>query len=283
MIKDKDVSVGRAYGDAIHFVDSTDESCIHHAQKDHLLAYVYSGELILHDGENESTFGAGSSVFIRKNHRVRLFIREGSDGAVKIVFLIFNRDFLIRFYRTAAGIRHDCTEWDERFLEIEAGLEIKSLFHSILLFIDARAVPPERTMELKRMEAMYILLNADSRTAVALFDFIAPWKIDVLEFLNENFRYNLTLAEMARYTGRSLATFKRDFGKVSRLSPARWITEKRLEVAHQQLKYGSKNVSDIYLDLGFKSLSHFSTAYKRRYGMAPTKSQHRCYFPADSL
>lgn len=272
-VSDKDVSVGQAYGNAIHFVNSIDESCIHHAQKDHMLAYVYCGELILHDGEQESAFGAGSSVFIRKNHRVRLSIRAGSDGVVKIVFLIFNRDFLIRFYRTAAGISQHCATLDERFLEIEAGLEIKSLFYSILLFIEAGVNPPERTMELKRMEALYILLNADRRTAAALFDFIAPWKIDVLEFLNENFMYDLSLEEMARYTGRSLATFKRDFRKVSRLPPARWITEKRLEVAHQQLKYGSKNVSDIYLELGFKSLSHFSTAYKRRYGTAPTKTQ----------
>jgi AraC family transcriptional regulator, exoenzyme S synthesis regulatory protein ExsA len=124
------------------------------------------------------------------------------------------------------------------------------------------------------MEGMYILFNADSRTPVALFDFIAPWKIDILEFLNENFMYNLSLKEIAQYTGRSLATLKRDFNKLSELSPSKWITDKRLEVAHQQLKYGSKNVSDIYHNLGFKSLSHFSTAYKRKYGIAPTKSHH---------
>lgn len=271
-VSDKEVSVGEAYGKTIHFVSSTAESCIHHVQRDHMLAYVYAGELSLHDGEQETSFDPGSSVFIRKNHRVRLSIRGGSDGAVKIAFLIFKRDFLIRFYRTAEDINHHCAKFDERFLEIPAGLEIKSLFYSIVPFIDAGVVPPEKTMELKLMEGMYILLNADSRIAVALFDFIAPWKIDVLEFLNENFMYDLTLEEIAQYTGRSLATFKRDFRKVSRLSPSKWIIDKRLEVAHHQLKYGSKNVSDIYLTLGFKSLSHFSTAYKRRYGMAPTKS-----------
>lgn len=273
-VSNKEVSVGQAYGKTIHFVHSTAALCIHHVQKDHMLAYVYSGELIIHDGVNERSFGPESSLFIRKNHRVRLTIREGNDGAVKIVFLIFTRDFLIRFYRTTDGIQQECTKFDERFLEIDADLEIKSLFYSIVPFIDADVVPPERTMELKLMEGMYILLNADSRTAVALFDFIAPWKIDVLEFLNENFMYDLSLDEIAQYTGRSLATFKRDFRKVSALSPSKWITDKRLEVAHQQLKYGSKNVSDIYLTLGFKSLSHFSTAYKRKYGIAPTKSNY---------
>lgn len=274
-ITDKDVSVGQAYGKMIHFVNSTVESCLHHVQKDHMLACIYSGELIIHNGEQEQTFGPDSSVFIRKNHRVRLSICERSDGVVKIAFLIFNRDFLIRFYRVADGIKHDCAKFDERYLQIPADLEIKSLFYSIVPFIDAGVVPPERTMELKLMEGMYILLNADNRLAVALFDFIAPWKIDVLEFLNENFMYDLTLEEIAQYTGRSLATFKRDFRKISDMPPLKWIIDKRLEVAHQQLKYESKNVSDIYLTLGFKSLSHFSTAYKHKYGIAPTKSHHK--------
>src|SRR5690606_430182 len=267
-----EASVGQSYGKAIHVVGSTAASCIHHVQKDHMLAYVYAGELTVHDGTEEQSFGPDSSVFVRKNHRIRFSIGEGKDSAVKIVFLIFKRDFLIRFYRTADGIKQDCANFDERFLKIQADLEIKSLFYSIIPFIDAGVTPPERMMELKLMEGMYILLNADSRIAVALFDFIAPWKIDILEFLNENFMYDLSLEEIAQYTGRSLAAFKRDFGKLSELPPKKWITNRRLEVAHQQLKYGSKNVSDIYLTLGFKSLSHFSTAYKRKYGIAPTKS-----------
>ncbi|HLT87189.1 MAG TPA: AraC family transcriptional regulator [Sphingobacterium sp.] len=271
-VSDNEPSVGQAYGTTIHFVSSTAESCIHHIQKDHMLAYIYSGELTIHNGKDEHSFGSGSSVFIRKNHRIRLSIREGIDDVVKIVFLIFKRDFLIPFYRTADGIKHDCAKFDERFLKIDSDLEIKSLFYSILPFIDAGVAPSEKTMELKLMEGMYILLNADSRTAVALFDFIAPWKIDILEFLNENFMYDLTLEEIAQYTGRSLAAFKRDFRKISVLSPSKWIIDKRLEVAHQQLKYQSKNVSDIYLSLGFKSLSHFSTAYKRKYGVPPTRS-----------
>ncbi len=277
MIKPLDnikVSVGQTYGKTIHFVRSTDESCIHNVQKDHMLAYVYAGELMLHDGEQEQSFGSGSGVFIRKNHRVRLSIGAGSDGEVKIAFLIFTRDFLIRFYRTTNEIRQENLTLDERFLRIPASLEVKSLFYSIVSFIDAGVVPPENTMELKLMEGMYLLLKTDSRTAVALFDFIAPWKIDILEFLNENFMYDLTLEEMSRYTGRSPAAFKRDFRKVSSLPPMKWIIDKRLEVAYQQLKYSAKKVSDIYLDLGFKSLSHFSTAYKRKYGMAPTKSYH---------
>jgi AraC-like DNA-binding protein len=89
----------------------------------------------------------------------------------------------------------------------------------------------------------------------------------MLDFLNENYMYELSLGEIALFTGRSLATFKRDFKKVSHLSPMQWITNKRLEAAHQQLKAEARLVSDVYLDMGLKSLSHFQQFLKGNMGL----------------
>ncbi len=138
-------------------------------------------------------------------------------------------------------------------------------------YINSSVHPTEEVMGLKLTEGIYALLNAYIRTSAALFDFIEPWKIDILDFLNDNYMYDLSLKEIATFTGRSLATFKRDFGKISDLSPQKWITKKRLEIAHQQMTEEGKTVSDVYLEVGFKSLSHFSTAYKKQFGVAPTK------------
>lgn len=73
------------------------------------------------------------------------------------------------------------------------------------------------------------------------------------------------------YTGRSLATFKRDFAKVSELTPQRWLIRRRLEAAHDLIHSGNKKVSEVCFDVGFKNLSHFSKIYKEAYGVAPTK------------
>ncbi|MDR1645261.1 MAG: AraC family transcriptional regulator, partial [Tannerellaceae bacterium] len=81
----------------------------------------------------------------------------------------------------------------------------------------------------------------------------------------------LSLAEIASFTGRSLATFKRDFRKISSLSPEKWLIQKRLEKAKQQLETGQVKVSDIYREVGFKNLSHFSTVFKETYGYTPSK------------
>ena len=63
---------------------------------------------------------------------------------------------------------------------------------------------------------------------------------------------------------------KRDFKKISDLTPEKWLIRKRLEVAYALMKEGGKKVVDVYAEVGFKNPSHFSTAFKKQYGMPPT-------------
>jgi AraC-like DNA-binding protein len=83
--------------------------------------------------------------------------------------------------------------------------------------------------------------------------------------------YDLSPEDMANFTGRSLTTFKRDFKKISPLSPQKWLIQKRLEVAQQKLRNGNRKVSDVCFEVGFKNLSHFSNAYRKAFGTAPSK------------
>ena len=78
----------------------------------------------------------------------------------------------------------------------------------------------------------------------------------------------MSLEEFALYTGRSLASFKRDFTEISDLSPQKWIIKKRLMKAHELIESG-KSVTDACIETGFKNRSHFSTAFKNNFGYAP--------------
>ncbi|GAL84746.1 AraC family transcriptional regulator [Sporocytophaga myxococcoides] len=247
-------------------------SCMPHIQKDHILAYVYSGELWIQEGDKNLIAGPQSTVFIRRNHLIRFLIKNGQDEKIQIALLVLNRNVLIHFYQQLnKAILPETNEgFKVSFLTIPSEAETESFFLSLIPYINSSRQPIDKIMELKLTEAIHILLHSDKRVASTLFDFAEPWKLDILDFMNNNFMYDLSIKEIALYTGRSVATFKRDFKKISELSPQKWIIKKRLEYAQQKLKEGKK-VSDIYLDLGFISLSHFSTAYKREYGIAPTR------------
>jgi AraC-like DNA-binding protein len=79
------------------------------------------------------------------------------------------------------------------------------------------------------------------------------------------------MEEIASFTGRSLASFKRDFAKISDLSPQKWLMDKRLKVAFDKIRDERQKASDVCFKFGFKSLSHFSFAFKKQFGFPPTR------------
>ncbi len=89
--------------------------------------------------------------------------------------------------------------------------------------------------------------------------------------MEENFTEDLTIEEFANYTGRSLATFKRDFAKISDVTPQKWLIDKRLDKAYEILSTGKANPTDVYYQVGFKNRSHFSLAFKKRFGISPSQ------------
>lgn len=239
----------------------------------HSLTYLYGGEMIIEERGNKIVIGKGECAFIKRDNRI-LMTKQSKDGeAYKGIFMSFNRNNLREFYAKLDrnSIPKNNIKFEESVIKMPQGPEVESLFNSMTPYFDTEIKPREEFMNLKIQEGIYLLLNTDKRFYPTLFDFTEPWKIDIFQFLNENYMYDLSMEEIANYTGRSLATFKRDFKKISDLTPQKWIIQKRLQAAHEMIKYQKRKIIDVYQDVGFKNLSHFSKIYKDTYGMAPSK------------
>lgn len=89
--------------------------------------------------------------------------------------------------------------------------------------------------------------------------------------MNHHYKYNISLSSFATLTGRSLSTFKRDFTKIFETTPEKWLQQKRLEQAHYLISKKKQRPSDVYLEVGFENLSHFSFAFKKLFGLTPTE------------
>lgn len=138
-------------------------------------------------------------------------------------------------------------------------------------YFNSNIQPTEELLQLKMTEGIYVLLNTDKNLYASVFDFTDPWKIDILDFMEKNYTNDISMDEIANYTGRSLSTFKRDFKKYSSLSPQQWLIQRRLDAARELIRKGGRKVSEICFDVGFKNLSHFSKIYKQAYGVPPTQ------------
>jgi AraC family transcriptional regulator, exoenzyme S synthesis regulatory protein ExsA len=124
---------------------------------------------------------------------------------------------------------------------------------------------------LKQKEAILLLLKLVPAFKNVLFDFSEPGKIELEAFMEQNYHFNVQLKRFAYLTGRSLATFKRDFEKIYHTTPSRWLRQRRLQEAYHIIKEQKKAPSDVYLELGFENLSHFSFVFKKAYGIVPSK------------
>ena len=147
---------------------------------------------------------------------------------------------------------------------------LNGLFSSLEQYFDAQQYPSKELMETKLQEAVFTLLQLRPDLGQVLFDFSEPWKINLEDFMNKNYKCDLTVEEFAHYAGRSLSTFKKDFAEVFHNTPSRWIVKRRLEEAKCLMEKLGKKPADVYLEVGFKNLSHFSTAFKREFGISPS-------------
>jgi AraC-like DNA-binding protein len=134
---------------------------------------------------------------------------------------------------------------------------------------------------LKVREAIMILIETNPELKDALFDFNEPGKMDLEEYMNGHFQYNVSLDRFAYLTGRSLSTFHRDFKRIFNMTPGRWLLKKRLNEAYYQIKEKGLKASDVYLQVGFEDLSHFSATFKKAFGIAP--SLVSTILPAESV
>lgn len=241
--------------------------------KEHTLTYVYAGELEVDNNGSKAVIGKNQCVFIRRDHRVKLEKRATESEQYRGISLTFHRNELRKFYNglAPAEIPANPPKSYLSLVKLDARPDVISLFESLRPYLDSDVEPTPPIIELKRTEGIYALLRADKGFFPVLFDFTEPWKIDLMQFMNDNYMYDLSMEEIASFTGRSLATFKRDFAKVSDLPPQKWIIRRRLEAAYDLMRNENKKVSDVYLEVGFKDVSHFYHAFKRQYGYSPKR------------
>jgi AraC-like DNA-binding protein len=261
------------YLDVFFTYHISDEIKCAHMVKNHSLVYVYSGELVVEENYTKTEIRKGECVFLRRDNRVSMNKQPRGGENFKAIFMNFNRNFLREFYQTIdpAKLPERIEKHKPSVIKLPDTPDITSLFQSMTPYFNTTVKPADEIMSLKLYEGVYALLNIDERFYPALFDFTEPWKIDILDFLNENFMYDLSIEEIAGFTGRSLATFKRDFKKISYLTPQKWLIERRLKSAYDKIFNENRKVSDVYLEVGFKNLSHFSSAFKKQFGHSPTK------------
>lgn len=236
---------------------------------EHALALSLSGTAEFYSGNKMLSFPEGSLCFVKRNQLLNILKKPANGKPFASVTIILSQEILKKYFDEREVKTHGLYIGDN-ILKLENDAFMSGYFNSLMPYF---AEPDKLTPTLaqsKTTEVIELLLRNPVMKEL-LFDFREPYKIDLQSYMEQNFYYNVPLSQFAKLTGRSLSTFKRDFAKLYHITPEKWLQNRRLEQAYFLISQKSKKPSDIYLELGFESLSHFSFSFKKQFGCTPSE------------
>jgi AraC-like DNA-binding protein len=236
---------------------------------DHIFGFILSGKSDLYVDGKTHVFNTGDFRFIRKNQLAKFAKHPPKGGEFKTISIAMDRDTL-RSLSEEHNLHMTAPYTGENALLLKPNNLFKSYIESLTPYMDGSGNTNKMLTTLKVKEAVMILIAAYPELKNVLFDFSEPGKIDLEAYMMQHYKFNVDINRFAYLTGRSLATFKRDFEKIFHLSPNRWLQQQRLKDAYFLIKEKGFKISDVYMEVGFKDFSHFSFAFKKTYGVAPS-------------
>lgn len=234
----------------------------------HMLVWFLSGETKIVQADATYYFKTGDIFLIPRNQLATIinYPKDGQPHKAVVMHLSVER---VRDFYANKHIKSQPMK-SSKIYSFSGHPLLESCLASLIPYFDMKDIP-EDIATIKIIEAISILraLNQDIDNVLANFE--EPGKINLVDYMEKNFMFNLPMEKFGYLTGRSLTTFKRDFKKAFCTTPQRWLTQKRLELAYYQLTKKKKKPLDVCYEVGFENLSHFSFAFKKQFGLAPSQ------------
>ena len=118
------------------------------------------------------------------------------------------------------------------------------------------------------MECMALLQTHTSKSGTPIIH-------TATQYIQANYRQPLKLETVADHVHLSPAYFCMKFHQETGKTFVEYLTELRLEHAKTMLRYSSKKIHEIAVEVGFADSRHFSRTFYRYYGLRPTEYRNQ--------
>jgi AraC-like DNA-binding protein len=234
----------------------------------HMLVWFISGETKIVQAEATYLFTKGD-IFLIPRNQLATIINYPKDGQPHKTVVMHLSTARLRDFYASQNVKPKASG-SQKIRHFSNHPLLESCLASLIPYFEMKDLP-ENIASLKISEAISILRAIDKGIDDVLANFDEPGKIDLASYMEKNFMFNMPMEKFGYLTGRSLTTFKRDFKKAFNSTPQKWLTQKRLELAHYQFVEKNRKPIDVCYEVGFENLSHFSYAFKKQFGYAPTE------------
>lgn len=141
-------------------------------------------------------------------------------------------------------------------------------FHAVIEFLTAlyELSLADGTRELSTTSFAKVDVDSDSRRV-----------LKVKEYIEQHFKDELRLVDLADLVGMSPTSFSRFFKLRTSKTLSEYIVDIRLGVAARHLVDTTESVSEICYSCGFNTLSNFNRLFRKNKGCSPTEFREKYY------
>ncbi len=124
----------------------------------------------------------------------------------------------------------------------------------------------------KLMELLFLIAAIDEAKRLKSFlheNCSDSGKRNIHYLMRQHCTHNLTVHDYAQLSGRSVSAFNREFKRQYGVAPSKWLIEQRLTRARDAVLSTDASITEIGLEVGYESTSHFISQFKSMFGTTP--------------
>ena len=237
------------------------------------LAYVMRGRETFHDADGtETVVTAGDTLLVpRHHHMVSDF--SSDTGPLEAWLFFFNQAVIADFLQATS--RDAASPPASKTALFEGSPCLRAYMDALPKVYDTLTAPPA-LVKAKLLEILMLLHLHDRHGQLHGFlinENARRVRRNIKQVMRAHALADLTIADYALLSGRSVSSFQRDFKREFGEPPSAWLRRAKLEHAHDLVINSRSSISEIAQAAGYADTSHFIKAYKGFFHLTPKQQR----------
>ncbi len=237
------------------------------------ISLVISGEKTMHFADKSVYINPDEFHFLSAGNCL-VTMNLSPKQAFSSILIFFDDEVLAGFYlkynELITRIKSKEKIENEPYLAFKKDAFVLNFISSLNLLISNNH---ELSMQMRQLKFEELMLHLLEKYPARILSFQNIKNKNLSAFhirkvVETNVVNNMGIDDMAFLCNMSISTFKRRFAEIYKTSPAKWILQRRMELAKELLQNNEKP-GEVFYKIGYQNHSSFSQAFKQTYGITP--------------
>lgn len=237
--------------------------------------YMLEGEISYETVNQSVSIPENDAVLLKCGNYFSQIKNDDSIANHQIIVVHFHPKILKSIYTSDLPKIFQSSEFIDNKIDLSVvnnEFLIQKYIENLMFYFDNPSMVSEDILVLKFKEIILLLCQTKNAKTIQqiLSQLFSPTSFSFIEIIESNIYSNFGLEKFAEMTKLSLSSFKREFKKHYKDTPANYIRNKKLEKSTELLKVSDERITQIAFDCGFNDLANFSHLFTEKYNCSPS-------------